>query len=79
MIWTLVVMDLFFLFVIFIIRKDRKERKENLQTMRANDSSLCRQINFLKEMITSSYVMEVLTWVFVGLLTMIILEHFNLI
>lgn len=79
MIWTLIATDLFFLLGIFIMRKDRGELNENFRTMRANNSSLSRQMNFLKSRIYSSYVMEVLIWIYVGLLTAIILEHFNLI
>ncbi len=79
MIWTLIATDLLFLLGIFIMRKDRGELKERFRTVRANNSSLSRQTNFLKSMIISSYAMEVLIWIYVGLLTAIILEHFNLI
>lgn len=78
-IYLLIATDLLFLLGIFLMRKDRGELKEEFRTVRANNSSLSRQMNFLKSRINSSYVMEVLIWIYVGLLTAIILEYFNVI
>lgn len=45
--------------------------------MEANKSTAFKQMRFLKGMVISSYIMEVVIWFYIGLLTYIILEYFN--
>lgn len=79
MISVLIMLDLLYLLGIFIMRKDRREQKKTFQTIMENNRFQCRQVIFLKRMIDFSYVIEVLIWIFVGILTIAILKYFNLI
>ena len=77
MIYLLIAIVLFYLLGIIFIRKDRRQFRENIQTMEANKSTAFKQMRFLKGMVISSYIMEVVIWFYIGLLTCIILEYFN--
>lgn len=76
MIYVLIVIDLLFLLGIFEIRKERKEHAVMLRGMRSHNNHMSAQMRFLKRMINSSYVLEVLTCIYVVLLTIIVVEYF---
>ena len=79
MISALIMINLLYLLGIFIMRKDRKELIKMFSEKQMNGRSTDRRMGELKMLIIVFYAIEVLIWIFVGILTMIILEYFNLI